>query len=539
MFALSLTIKKNNMKQLLSIFFFGASMAVFSQEIVTSIADVKAVTVYSGAAEVNNKIAVKIPSGTSKIVIGNVAADFDEQSVQLSAPDYITVLSVSKGVLKDFELQTPVFTRLKDSLEQSDSKLQQYQLMLSANEGALKLLNNDKLLANDTKVASGDIAKVVDYYKTKYVELQNEMLKYRKLYTEESKENKKLKEKIRAFTGADSKLIIQVTSSKATSLNIEMSYMTYSAWWVAYYDLRAANTSSPLKFIYKASVTQNTGVDWNNAKLILSTGNPTQSGVAPVFSPAYIQFYAPSIPGMYPTQNKIQRMESRAPMADKAEAELDEMVVTTPKTTQTQNQLATTFEIEIPYTIKSNGEPHSVTLKEFEHPVVFKYYSVPKLDKDVFLLAEIGNFESLNLIPGEANIIFENMYVGKSYINPYATSDTLNLSMGRDKMISVKRERIMDEKSSQVSGGTKRQTYVYDIKVKNNKATDVNMLLKEQFPISTDKSVDVELVETSGAAINKEVGVLTWKLALKPGETQTYRVKFIVKHPKDQQIYFN
>lgn len=509
-----------------------------AQEIITSVADVSAVTVYASAAEVTNKISVKIPAGTSKVVIGNVAADFDEKSVQLSAPDYITVLSVSKGMLADFEVQLPAFARAKDSLEASDVKLQQYQLLYSANEGALKLLNNDKLLANDTKVASGDIAKVVEYYKSKFIELQTEMARYRKLIAEETKVNKRLREKLRTFTGGDQKLILQLTSSKATNLSMEMSYLTTQAWWSAYYDLRAVNTSSPLKFILKASVVQNTGVDWGNVKLALSTGNPTQSGVAPIFSPAYIKFYTPSVPTYY-KQNTIQRMESRAPATMNDEVVMEERLISTPTTTLVQNQLATTFEIDVPYSIKSNGEPHSVTLKEFTHPVVFKYYSVPKLDKDVFLLAEVGNFESLNLLPGEANIIFENMFVGKSYINPYATVDTLNLSMGRDKMISVKRERIMDEKSTQVSGGTKRQTYEYEIKVKNNKSTAIQLLLKEQYPISTEKTIDVELVETSGAAVNKEVGVLTWKLSLKPGETQTYRVKFIIKHPKDQSVYFN
>lgn len=525
------------MKQFFSLLFISTSFLINAQEIITSVADVSAVTVYASAAEVTNKISVKIPVGTSKIVIGNVAADFDEKSVQLSAPDYITVLSISKGTLPDFELQSPAFTRVKDSLEASDLKLQQYQLQYSASEGALKLLNNDKLLANDSKVASGDIAKVVEYYKSKYIELQTEMARYRKLAAEETKVNKRLREKLRTFTGGDQKLILQLTSTKATALSMEMSYLTMQAWWAAYYDLRAVNTSSPLKFILKASVVQNTGVDWGNVKLALSTGNPTQSGVAPVFSPAYIKFYTPSVPTYY-KQNTIQRMESRAPSATE-DVVMEERLISTPTTTQVQNQLATTFEIDVPYSIKSNGEPHSVTLKEFSHSVVFKYYSVPKLDKDVFLLAEVGNFESLNLLPGEANIIFENMFVGKSYINPYATVDTLNLSMGRDKMISVKRERIMDEKSTQVSGGTKRQTYEYEIKVKNNKSTAINLLLKEQYPISTEKSIDVELIEASGAAVNKEMGVLTWKLSLKPGEMQTYRVKFIVKHPKDQSIYFN
>lgn len=526
------------MKRFFLILFSGAVLTAFSQEIVTGKAEPKAVTVFANGAEVSNKVQVKIPAGTSKIVIGNVAADFDERNVQLTAPDFITVLSVSKGVLKDFELQSPVFIKMKDSLEASEAKLQSYQLQLLANEGALKLLNNEKLLSSDTKVASGDVAKVVDYYKTKFIELQTDINKYRKLIANETKEHKRIAQNLRSFTGGDIKLMIQITSTKATSLSLDMTYLSQSAWWSAYYDLRAESTTKPIKIAYKASVIQNTGVDWSNVKLTLSTGNPIESGVAPIFTPAYVQFYTNVMPvPQISAQNKIQSMAKKEMTYD--EVVYEQSIVKTPKVAQMQNQLAITFEIDVPYSIKSNGEPHSVTLKEFEHPATFKHYSVPKLDKDVFLLAEITNFESLNLVPGEANIIFENMMVGKSYINPYATSDTLNLSMGRDKMIAVKRERIMDEKSSQISGGNKRQTYVYEIKVKNNKATAVDVLLKDQFPISTDKTIEVELLEAGGASVNKELGVLTWPVNLKPGETQTYRFKFSVKYPKGQQIYFN
>lgn len=107
-----------------------------------------------------------------------------------------------------------------------------------------------------------------------------------------------------------------------------------------------------------------------------------------------------------------------------------------------EKELDATFDIDIPYTIASNNKPHSVSLKELNIPASYKYYAVPKLDPDAFLLAEVTGYEKLNLIPGEANIVFENTYVGKTFLNPYNTQDTLNLSMGRDKRITIKREKL-------------------------------------------------------------------------------------------------
>src|SRR5690606_18310764 len=197
-----------------------------------------------------------------------------------------------------------------------------------------------------------------------------------------------------------------------------------------------------------------------NVKLVLSTGNPSQSGTAPVLSPSYATVVYPQSGIMIRgaaqqnvLQNRVQSIGTRAPMQEEvAAADVATKALETPQTTVNENQLSATFDIEVPYDIVSNGQPHSVTLKEYDHPALFKYYAVPKLDKDAFLLAEIKDFEKLNLVPGEANIIFENMFVGQSYINPVITMDTLNLSMGRDKAISIKRERILDAKSTQVSG---------------------------------------------------------------------------------------
>lgn len=200
----------------------------------------------------------------------------------------------------------------------------------------------------------------------------------------------------------------------------------------------------------------------------------------------------------------------------------------------TENDLNATFDISIPYDVASNNKPHSVLLQEHKLPVQYKYYAVPKADPDAFLMAELSGYDKLNLLPGEANIIFNNMYVGKSFINPGGLTDTLNLSMGRDKKVIVKRERIADETGVKFIGSSKKHTITYDITVRNGKKEAVNLLLKDQYPIATDKDMEVELLQSSDAMVNKETGVLTWKLKLAPGETKKVRLSYSVKYPKDK-----
>lgn len=535
-------MKKNILIVLITLF----CVPIYAQDKVNVSAEVKDVTVYTNGAEVNNRVKVNLPKGSATLFVQNVAKDLDLRSVQISGPDGITVLSISVQQSGEMEILNPIHRRLKDSLDIAIARREILTNKQNAAQGALKILNNDQLLGGGGKVDLGDLTKLVDYYQVKAVELNANISSLKKEIAGEDKIIGRIQEKIRVYIGDGGQLVVQMSNAKAIQGELNISYMTYSANWQAYYDLRAKSIASPLEILYKARVTQFTGVDWENVKLTLSTGNPSQNGDAPLLNPSYAHYYV-TINGNPSTnrivgavQNRVQSVGTRGEMAEVTADESEfKKSVSNPFTTIVENQLSATFDIEIPYDIASNGEPHSVTLKEFSHPALFKYYAVPKMDKDAFLLAEIKDFEKLSLVPGEANIIFENMFVGTSYLNTNITTDTLNLSMGRDKSISIKRERIMDEKSAQVSGGSKRQTYTYELRVRNSKSTAINMLLKDQYPISTDKSIEIDLTDNGGAAVNKETGVLTWMISVQPGETKTYRFTFTVKHPKDRVVNFN
>ena len=309
--------------------------------------------------------------------------------------------------------------------------------------------------------------------------------------------------------------------------------------------------------VYKASLTQTTGIDWKKTKLTLSTGTPNFGVSAPVLTPWYLQLY---VPGLYTDLQRraAQGNAARNIIQSYAEDEkLAEVVVTDAAgqykvktlkdqtidpstlqqyTTLTQGQLNTSFEIDLPYDIASDGQLNSVTIKDQEIDCTLKNYAVPRMDKDAYLLAEVADWQNLDLLPGDANIIMDDTYIGKSVIDPNTTADTLNLSLGRDKRIAVKRSLVKEQSSLKTSGGNTKQVFTYEILVKNNKVTDVNLLLKDQFPLSNIKEVVVTLEDGSDAMINTETGVLTWKIHLKPGESKKVRFSYSVKYPKDKKI---
>lgn len=194
------------------------------------------------------------------------------------------------------------------------------------------------------------------------------------------------------------------------------------------------------------------------------------------------------------------------------------------------------YSISLPYSIPSDGQDHVIRVKEVSIPARFVYHAVPKLETDVFLIAEIANWLQLKLLSGKASVYFEGTFTGQSYINSELSGDTLEISVGRDKDIVVKREgnKMLNDKKT--SGNTVKETIAWDVSVKNNKKTPIVLVLEDQYPISQRKSVEVELLESSEAKVDKNTGELIWELKLEAGEKKTITTKFSVKYPKQSGV---
>jgi len=207
--------------------------------------------------------------------------------------------------------------------------------------------------------------------------------------------------------------------------------------------------------------------------------------------------------------------------------------------TQKENELNMVYNIDLPYTIPGNGKEQTIDLQTKETLAEYKYYCAPKLDTETYLLAEISDWQKLNLLSGKANITYDGTYVGESYIDARSTHEKLSLTLGTDKRVSVKREKMQDFSSTKFLGSDTKQVFTYKLTVKNNQNKPVKMVLKDQYPISTQKNIEVELQtkETTPWTVNREdLGVITWEEEFKAGETKTYQISYSVKYPKGSNL---
>ncbi|NRS88309.1 uncharacterized protein (TIGR02231 family) [Flavobacterium sp. 7E] len=525
----------------------------FAQKPIFTTAKIKAATVYANAAELSQNTLVTLPAGTSEIVIKNVANNLNESTVQIGSPSSVTILSVqfTNNYISEFEIDesNPAIKKVRDSITLVKREIKKIQILSNSNTQTIALLDGNKIASGaNTGLNVAELIKLIDYYKSKRNELENAVVDLREKEIDWNTKLLALNNKLDFNTKneekySSGKLVLQVMNETAGNIPLAISYITNSATWKPFYDLRAESIKEPINMMYKAQVMQTTGLDWKNVKLTLSSGNPNQNNQAPELQPWFLRYNRPHniVNALQSKMSGIQVEESSfdkvaAPAYEAKEKSTLGYAIQNVNATNFQNQLNVSFDIPIPYTILSNGKAHSVALKEIKLPATYNYYAAPRMDKEAFLLAEIIDYSKYNLLQGEANIIFEGMYVGKTMINPNQTVDTLKLSMGRDKNIAITREKVSDKSGTKFLSSYKEQTFTYDISVRNNKKEAVEILLKDQYPLSTNKDITVELLENDRAKVNEETGLLSWELKLDSNETKKIRISYKVKYPKDQII---
>ena len=533
-----------NTFRLLVILFAITFSAKAQEPIWISNSEVKEVKIYQSGAMVSRTAKATLSPGLQEIVLDGLSPYINPQSINLKGTGDATILAVSfqQNYLTE-QKKSKEIINLEDDLDSLNNRLQQIKNRNVVLTEAQNLLLANKSIGGATNgVVVDELELVLDYFLKKMNELKEEQLasigKEKKLNDQIKKLQQQLnviRQKQQQSTG---NIIVKVNVNSKTNSNIEFSYViSNNVSWYSFYDIKVKDVNSPAELVYKAKVSQSTGEDWNQVKIGLSTGNPSIGNDRPQMSPWFLNFYVP-MNQLQGVRKDNQRME-QAPMMSSGEAASDAnslKEMTTIPVMMNENQLSTSFDIQGAYSIPSDGQEYQIEVQKFTLKSTYNYVGLPKLDGDAFLTTSVTGWEELSLSPGGANIYFDGAFVGESFINPAETSDTLEISLGRDKRIVMKREKLKDISGNKFFGGNKERTLAFDISVKNGKKEAATVVLYDQVPLSNQKDIEVKIEEMSAAQYNSETGEIKWTLTLAPGETVKKRLAFKVKYPKDKQI---
>lgn len=230
------------------------------------------------------------------------------------------------------------------------------------------------------------------------------------------------------------------------------------------------------------------------------------------------------------TASKSARVRSSFDMAREDEDAFYAPVAVSYTPTQTQ------FKIDAKYNIPSDGTHHAVKVQDIEVDANFIYQCAPKLDPQAYLTARITDWQDFNLLDGDLNIYFEDSYVGKTALRLNSVQDTLNLSLGADPGIEVRRKRVKADHKKQVIAGMQKDIREWKIEVRNNKRESISIQIEDQIPVTTSEEVEIESETSNGARITEETGQVTWELDVASGKSKDMKLKYEVRYPKGQYM---
>jgi uncharacterized protein (TIGR02231 family) len=506
----------------------------------------KNVTVFLSGAQIERTGSLSIPDGNSLVVVTGLPADVVPQTIQVSGKGNFSILSVSNATnylveqtkSKEVVVMEDSLKHLKENVDEKNALVSVY-----TQEESL-ILSNKSLGGQNTGVSVAALKEASDFFRNRLTDIKNKQLQLNKqiaeIQTKINKINGQLDEKNAKANNPTSEILISVWASQQTSASFDVSYVTNSASWYPLYDLKVKDVNHPIQLIYKANVEQRTNEDWNNIKMTLSTANPFTQGNKPELNPWYLSYYQPY---NYQSDDREYSKKSAAPAAktevneqEISQAEEKPAITSATYTSQETNMSTVEFKIDKPYDIPSGGQGVTVEMTISDMTALYEYYAFPKMNSNAFLLAKVTGWESINMLPGEINLFFENTYVGKSSYNGVVTSDTVDFSLGQDKGISIKREKMKDFSSKKLIGMNQKQSAGFKITVRNNKTIPITLNLYDQLPLSTDKDIEIERTELSNAQVDEISGAVYWKMQLKPGESKEVKFVYSVKYPKNKTI---
>ena len=200
------------------------------------------------------------------------------------------------------------------------------------------------------------------------------------------------------------------------------------------------------------------------------------------------------------------------------------------------NQTSVSFKIIEPYTIKSSNKDYVVSMKTYQTDATYIYYTVPRIEERAFLVASLKNWEQYNLLEGEASIYFEDTFIGTSLIDTRFTKNNLDISLGVDKNITVKRTKSKDFTTKQFIGNKKEETSLWDIAIKNNKRQSIKIIILDQIPISTREEITITLDKSFNGELDKKTGEIKWRKIINSNDIEEFQLKYTARYPKNKEL---
>ncbi len=523
-------------------------------------APVTGVTVFRDGARVTRAGAVNIQAGLGRVPVGTLPAVADPASVRVAVRGAgVALLEVE--VNKRFRAQTQRqdLARLREDVERlrdAIKVLEDDDAAESAALGFLEHLSESAATAMARAVGGGraryeDLTRMAGHLTdgtasalTRRRDIAARLRTTRR-ELEAAEQRLATAERGRNQTEEYSEVSVVAEAQAAITAEVELSYHVSGASWRPLYDL--ALNGEKLTVSYLAEVTQKTGEDWPQTRLVLSTARQGEHQGLPELAPWYIgRALPPPRPMMRAARGMAEpggperayaaaapMMAGGAPGGDWVPQAMD---LTAEVGQPGEAGAGITYTVARPLAVPADGGPHKTTVAKFDVDAALDYLTVPVLAAEAYLRATVTNGPLL-LLPGTARVFHGAQFVGETALETVAAGEEFEVQLGVDDQIRVERKLTRRATSKALVGGTRTVDIAYEVTVDNHRDGKAKVSVHDHIPVSRDGEIKVRAREASPTPAGlDDLGEITWNLTLDGGKSATIKHRFTVEHPANVQV---
>ncbi|MBI6215528.1 DUF4139 domain-containing protein [Proteus vulgaris] len=499
-------------------------------------------TIFLRGAELDNNVTLNLPAGQSEVVLSNIANNIDPKSLSISIDnDDVIINTINVKKIPIAPIYPTAITVLIDKQKEINKQIEVLNININVGDEQIALLKDQSFFGYGETQSLEHSSQKFDFISQKMTSILNQQKAAQEEIAELTEKleelNRQLEIDMPIIAKEKTQIVLSLGTSKNLTSKMRISYITPDAGWSPAYDIRSQGMDKPILLTYKADVIQNTGLNWDKVKLVLTSTNPSLNITAPTLSPWYLSLYNNT--AKFRNSNMDMKMAMPAPVSEAMnEAPREQLSKgVTRYVTTNNNGINLSHAIALPYTLKNSTEPNTLVINQKEVVADYRYLTTPKLVEEVYLQAEVKDWENLNLLNGRANIYYMNSFVGNSYINTNELTELLSIPFGIDKNIQI--SRINNEKIRKEPifiGTTIEQKESYTIKLRNTYNSPVKVTIYDQLPLSQENNINVADAVYKDGVLDKDTGEIKWNITLGAKEEKSLPLNYTLSYPKNRQI---
>ncbi len=527
-------------------------------EQITAQSRIISATVFPVGAQITRTIPITLTKGKHTITLNNLPSGMIADSIIInpSADSGIKIKSIDTRYMPVPEEEQAVSEEYKQLEEQLEKLNEEKTLLESELRTARKQQTYLDKLSNipDSKTGESqpDWASIFTLITEKTAEINRKTFET----------NKKLKDLRTKITLTSSKLkqlsprqryrhnaSLHIEAEKDTTTELQFKYQVHAryAGWQQQYEAHLNTTAgldkAALKIIRSASIRQNTGEDWSNIKLSLSTSSPAQGTAAPDMDPLRLVLSNPTRGRKYSSGNYPRNMVSQQAAQESDvrffEDPVDKISIASKKSQVTFHTL---YNVPETVTLIANGNRKQIPMGEFSAKPSLRAITVPRLKKLAYLSAKFTMPKNINSAQGTTHIYRDGTYVGKGHLPNLTSGAEYKLGFGVDNKIQVKHVELNRTKDRQsgILSSTRTEERHYRMTIKNFHNGKIPVTIMDRYPFAYEKEIQVKLESSTTKPTRNNVedkrGVLSWDREIEPGKQAQIDLSYKVTWPADKVL---